>query len=82
MRPLDVLLLVGFGLSGGWVARALPKRALVYLSKASYSMYALHIPILWWAVHSDLPISGNLRCPQLEDQLESVSGKRVSVALS
>jgi peptidoglycan/LPS O-acetylase OafA/YrhL len=51
IRPLNALLLVGFGLGGGWVARALSTRVLVYMGKASYAMYILHIPILWWAVH-------------------------------
>ena len=51
IRPLNALLLVGFGMGGGWVARALSTRFLVYMGKASYGMYILHIPILWWAVH-------------------------------
>jgi peptidoglycan/LPS O-acetylase OafA/YrhL len=51
IRPLNALLLVGFGLGGGWVARALSTPFLVYMGKASYGMYILHIPILWWAVH-------------------------------
>jgi peptidoglycan/LPS O-acetylase OafA/YrhL len=50
LRPLNALLLVGFGLGGGWIARALSTRTLVYLGKSSYAMYILHIPILWWAV--------------------------------
>jgi peptidoglycan/LPS O-acetylase OafA/YrhL len=51
IRPLNALLLIGFGLGGGWVARMLSTRCLVYMGKASYAMYILHIPILWWAVH-------------------------------
>jgi peptidoglycan/LPS O-acetylase OafA/YrhL len=51
IRPLNALLLIGFGLGGGWVAQALSTRVLVYMGKASYAMYILHIPILWWAVH-------------------------------
>jgi len=40
----------GFGLGGGWIAKALSTRFLVYMGKASYAMYILHIPMLWWAV--------------------------------
>ena len=50
LRPMNALLLLGFALGGGWLARFLATRPLVYLGKASYSMYILHIPILWWAV--------------------------------
>ena len=50
LRPLNALLLIGFGLGGGWIARALSTRVLVYLGKSSYAMYILHIPLLWWAV--------------------------------
>jgi peptidoglycan/LPS O-acetylase OafA/YrhL len=50
LRPLNAALLLGLGLGGGLVARFLSTRPLVYLGKASYSMYILHVPILWWAV--------------------------------
>jgi len=50
LRPMNALLLLGLGLGGGWFARALSARPIVYLGKASYAMYILHIPILWWAV--------------------------------
>ena len=50
LRPLNAVLLLGLGLGGGWIAQALSARPLVYLGKASYGMYILHIPILWWAV--------------------------------
>jgi peptidoglycan/LPS O-acetylase OafA/YrhL len=50
LRPMNALLLLGLGLGGGRLARALSARPIVYLGKASYSMYVLHIPILWWAV--------------------------------
>lgn len=50
LRPMNAVLLLGLGLGGGWIARALSTRPLVYLGKASYAMYILHIPILWWAV--------------------------------
>jgi peptidoglycan/LPS O-acetylase OafA/YrhL len=48
LRPINALLLLGFALGGGAAARALSTRVAVYLGKASYSMYILHIPILWW----------------------------------
>ncbi|HVW84815.1 MAG TPA: acyltransferase [Bryobacteraceae bacterium] len=50
LRPMNGLLLLGLGLGGGWIARALSTRPVVFLGKASYGMYILHIPILWWAV--------------------------------
>lgn len=50
LRPMNAALLLGLGLGGGWIARALSTRPIVYLGKASYGMYILHIPILWWAV--------------------------------
>lgn len=57
IRPLNALLLIGFGLGGGWVARALSTRFLVYMGKASYAMYILHIPMLWWAVSWRIPFA-------------------------
>jgi peptidoglycan/LPS O-acetylase OafA/YrhL len=48
LRPLNVALLVGFALSGGWMARILSTGLADFLGKASYSMYVLHVPILWW----------------------------------
>ena len=50
LQPLNAVLLLGLGLGGGWIARCLSTRPIVYLGKASYAMYILHIPILWWAV--------------------------------
>ena len=58
LRPLNVLALVGFALGGGWMAGLLSTKAAEYLGKASYSMYILHVPVLWWygrwAVHGPL----------------------------
>lgn len=48
LRPLNAILLLGFALGGGVVARALSTDLAVYLGKASYAMYILHVPILWW----------------------------------
>lgn len=50
LRPINALLLLGLGLGGGWIARVLSTRPIVFLGKASYAMYILHVPILWWAV--------------------------------
>jgi peptidoglycan/LPS O-acetylase OafA/YrhL len=48
LRPVNAVLLTGFALGGGAVARALSSKAAVYLGKSSYAMYILHVPILWW----------------------------------
>lgn len=48
LRPLNALLLIGLAAGGGLPARALSTRAAVFLGRASYSMYILHIPLLWW----------------------------------
>ena len=48
LRPLNAMLLVGFALGTGTVARALSSRLAVFLGKSSYAMYILHVPVLWW----------------------------------
>jgi peptidoglycan/LPS O-acetylase OafA/YrhL len=48
LRPVNVALLIGFALSGGWLARVFSTQVIQFLGKTSYSMYILHIPILWW----------------------------------
>jgi peptidoglycan/LPS O-acetylase OafA/YrhL len=48
LRPLNAALLLGLALGGGLPARALSTRIAGFLGKASYSMYILHIPLLWW----------------------------------
>lgn len=48
LRPLNVALLIGLACGGGFLARLLAGKAVDYLGQASYSMYILHIPLLWW----------------------------------
>jgi peptidoglycan/LPS O-acetylase OafA/YrhL len=48
LRPLNAAILIGLALGGGAAARALGSRLAVYLGKASYAMYILHVPMLWW----------------------------------
>jgi peptidoglycan/LPS O-acetylase OafA/YrhL len=48
LRPLNVAILIGLAIGGGLPARMLSSRLLKYLGKASYSMYILHVPLLWW----------------------------------
>ncbi len=48
LRPLNAMLLVGFALGTGVVARVLSSSPAVFLGKSSYSMYILHVPLLWW----------------------------------
>jgi len=46
--PFNVVILIGFAMNGGWIARILSTRVADYLGQASYSMYILHVPVLWW----------------------------------
>jgi peptidoglycan/LPS O-acetylase OafA/YrhL len=48
LRPLNVALLIGLAMGGGFVVRLLSTGAAGYMGKVSYSMYILHIPLLWW----------------------------------
>jgi len=48
LRPLNALALMGLAFGGGFVAKALSTRTIEYLGEASYSMYILHVPLLWW----------------------------------
>jgi peptidoglycan/LPS O-acetylase OafA/YrhL len=45
---VNVLLLIGFAINGGAIARTISSRFAGYLGEASYSMYILHVPLLWW----------------------------------
>lgn len=60
LRPLNVLLLIGLALGGGIPVQALSARLSVFLGQASYSMYILHIPLLWWYKRFWLYTSGLL----------------------
>jgi peptidoglycan/LPS O-acetylase OafA/YrhL len=48
LRPLNAVLLVGLALGGGLPARVLSGSVTVLLGKASYALYILHVPLLWW----------------------------------
>jgi peptidoglycan/LPS O-acetylase OafA/YrhL len=48
LRPLNGALIVGLALGGGLPATLLSTPVATYLGRASYSMYILHIPMLWW----------------------------------
>jgi peptidoglycan/LPS O-acetylase OafA/YrhL len=48
LRPVNVAILIGLAIGGGLPARMLSSRLLKYLGQASYSMYILHVPVLWW----------------------------------
>jgi peptidoglycan/LPS O-acetylase OafA/YrhL len=48
LRPLNAVALIGLALGGGAVAKILSAKAVDYLGQASYSMYILHVPLLWW----------------------------------
>jgi peptidoglycan/LPS O-acetylase OafA/YrhL len=48
LRPINVALLIGLATGGGFVVRLLSTDAAGYMGKVSYSMYILHIPLLWW----------------------------------
>jgi peptidoglycan/LPS O-acetylase OafA/YrhL len=60
LRPLNVLVLTGLALGGGLPVQALSARACVFLGQASYSIYILHIPLLWWYKRFWLYTSGIL----------------------
>ena len=48
MRPVNAALILGLALGGGAAARTLAVGWIGYLGQASYSMYIVHIPLLWW----------------------------------
>jgi len=59
LRPLNVAALVGLALGGGISARLLSTARAQYLGKVSYSMYILHVPLLWWYSRTTLDIMGD-----------------------
>jgi peptidoglycan/LPS O-acetylase OafA/YrhL len=57
LRPLNGMLVLGFALDGGALARFLSTTGARYLGQASYSMYILHVPLLWWfGNHGPVPL--------------------------
>ncbi|MBV9506021.1 MAG: acyltransferase [Acidobacteriia bacterium] len=48
IRPFNGVLLIGLAVGTGLFARVLASPTLAYLGKASYAMYILHVPVLWW----------------------------------
>jgi peptidoglycan/LPS O-acetylase OafA/YrhL len=62
LRPFTAMTLIGLALSGGWLARVLSAEWTVFLGKASYAVYILHIPLLWsykrWAPYWFPGLSG------------------------
>ena len=60
---LNAAILVGLAIGGGVPARALSTRAALLLGKASYSMYILHIPLLWWFKRTWFYTSGGISHP-------------------
>jgi peptidoglycan/LPS O-acetylase OafA/YrhL len=58
LRPLNVALLIGLAFGDAFLARMLSTKTIEYLGKASYSMYILHVPILWWFSRLTLHLIG------------------------
>jgi len=56
LRPLNGVLLVGLAIG----CRELSGRVLVYLGKASYAMYILHVPVMWWYLRESHTFSPEL----------------------
>ena len=48
LAPLFALMLVGLGSSSGFFERLLSFRPFVFLGRASFSLYLLHLPVLFW----------------------------------
>jgi peptidoglycan/LPS O-acetylase OafA/YrhL len=48
LLPLHSLVILGFALGGGVFSRFLSTSPLVFLGNASYAMYIMHIPLLFW----------------------------------
>ena len=61
LRPLNGMLVVGLALGGGIFARFLSTGIAQYLGQVSYSMYILHVPLLWWFGNRGPVRLGNLQ---------------------
>jgi peptidoglycan/LPS O-acetylase OafA/YrhL len=48
VRFVCALLVFGLACGGGWLGHALSSRTALALGRASYPIYILHIPVLWW----------------------------------
>jgi len=48
VAPLNALLIFGLALGGGLLAKVLSSRLMVLLGNASYALYLLHIPLIFW----------------------------------
>jgi peptidoglycan/LPS O-acetylase OafA/YrhL len=53
LRAANVLLIVGLAWGGGLVWRALSAPIILVGGQASYAIYILHIPVLWWYQRSE-----------------------------
>jgi peptidoglycan/LPS O-acetylase OafA/YrhL len=60
LRPLNGILVLGLALGGGVFARFLSSAIAQYLGQVSYSMYILHVPLLWWFGNRGPELMGNL----------------------
>ena len=61
LRPLNGMLVLGLALGGGVTARFLSAASAQYLGQISYSMYILHVPLLWWFGNRGPVFMGSLR---------------------
>jgi peptidoglycan/LPS O-acetylase OafA/YrhL len=48
VRIVSALLVFGLACGGGWLVRALSSPIALAGGRASYAIYILHIPVLWW----------------------------------
>lgn len=48
LRPMNALIVLGLALGGGTLAAHLARNQMVRLGQASYALYILHVPLLWW----------------------------------
>jgi peptidoglycan/LPS O-acetylase OafA/YrhL len=58
---LNGLLVLGLALGGGVIARFLSTGTAQYLGQVSYSMYILHVPLLWWFGNRGPAVIGKLQ---------------------